>query len=132
MKLFHFFYRVIEIKENSYLSAEFFDYDKISIKILAREDISYVSLFLEGTDHICSFVYIKGNNVLSFRRSNLTGNETSIETIVDYEDIDEDENYLILKYGKIVETSKILKELGTTMEYLHSFISESINRYERI
>lgn len=131
MKLFQFFHLLDEIKENSNSSAEFFDYGKISIKILARTDISYISFFcLYGEAHICSFFHDKEINCFSFRRSNLTGNRSSIEQDIDYGDFDEDENYLILKYGKIAESTKILSELETTMPRLYSFVSDAINQYD--
>lgn len=112
----------------------FFDYEKISIKILARKDtVSYVSLFAErGIIHVCSFFYDKKRNCFSFRRSNHNGNDSKIEQVIDREDFDEDENYLILRYGKIVEINKILSELETTMPRLYSFVSDAIARCESI
>lgn len=132
MKLFHFFHRLSEIKDNSHSNAEFFDYENISIKILGRRNTSYISLFCMHREvHICSFFYDKEINHFSFSRSNLTGNKSSIiEQDIDPNDFDEDENYLILKYGKIVESTKILSELETTMPRLYSFVSDAINQYD--
>lgn len=129
--MFQLFHQLGTNKEIDFTSSRFYDYGKVSIKILRRPDISYISLFSDrGSGHICSFMYEKNSDSFNFRRSNLIGNESSIEIDIDCGDFDEDESYLILKYGKIVDSSEILEELGITMMTLYSSVLDAIKRYD--
>lgn len=119
IKLFHIFEYISSIKDGCF--SELYVYGEISIKINRNEEISYISIFKRSV-FICSFMFYKDYKKYSFK-----GSTTNIK--IDYEDIDEDESYLILKYGRIVSSDFILTELETTIEYLHSFVSDAIIQY---
>lgn len=119
IKLFHIFEYISSIKDGDLCG--YYDYGDISIKINRDDDFSFISIF-KISIFICSFIFYKDSKKYSFKEST-----TYIE--IETNDFDEDENYLILKYGRSVSPDFILKELKTTMEYLHSFVSDAIVRY---
>lgn len=121
LKLFHIFNSLTKIKKRGY--HEFYEYDKISVKIFSDKEATYISIFDKNVFRF-AFLFCNDSKKYAFRTSKVGTN-----IVIDSNDFNEDEDYLILAYGKEVSSKQILKELGITIMYLDRIINESILQY---
>lgn len=128
MRLFDILKRVKTIKEIE-LEAGFYFFRGITIKILSREKHSYISIFLDEEQFICSFLFDKNKNIFRWE-TYLNGSFLEID--LEEQDFTEEESYLILKHGKSFDTDYILKKLGVTFEELDEMVSNAITQHESL
>ena len=124
MKSFHIFRYLHSIKYDVDIP-EYYDYGRITIKIMSDTESKYISIIKRNV-FLFSFIIHKDSKTYLFKI--LTPNGTK-NIVIDSNDFDENESYLILKYGREVSSGYIINELGISTKYLHGFISDAIIQY---